>query len=203
MKRINYALLRALGALALGLLLVIFPTQITDYLVISIGVVFMLPSLISIVGYFMRNGKSEVSLRFPIEGFGSFLFGLWLVIMPSFFADMLIIILGFILALGGVQQIATLVVARHWSKVPVGFFVIPVLILVAGVLAIFNPSGVQHTAVMVIGVAAIVYAVNELFNWFRFGRRKSDRGVQPTNIHTKTVTEDEITDAEIVEEIKD
>lgn len=203
MKRINYALLRALGALALGLLLVIFPTQITDYLVISIGVVFMLPSLISIVGYFMRKGKSEVSLRFPIEGIGSFLFGLWLVIMPSFFADMLVIILGFILALGGVQQIATLVVARHWCKVPIGFFVIPVLILVAGVLAIFNPSGVQRTAVMVIGVSAIVYALNELFNWFRFVRRKSDSGVQPTNVHTKTVTEDEITDVEIIEEIKD
>ena len=55
---------------------------------------------------------AEVRRRFPVEGVGSLLFGLWLIIMPGFFADLLTFVLGFILVMGGVQQIASLSAAR-------------------------------------------------------------------------------------------
>ena len=42
----------------------------------------------------------------------------FLVIMPGFFADLLTFVLGFILVLGGVQQIASLSAARRWTPVP-------------------------------------------------------------------------------------
>jgi len=64
---------------------------------------------------------------FPYEGVGSLLFGLWLIIMPGFFADLLTFVLGFILVMGGVQQIASLSAARRWMPVPGGFYVVPVL----------------------------------------------------------------------------
>ena len=81
MKSVNYSLMRTICALVIGLVLVLFPAQAGEYLVLTVGIVFMVPSLITLIGYFAR--KSEGRFRFPVEALGSLLFGLWLVIMPG------------------------------------------------------------------------------------------------------------------------
>lgn len=192
MKGISNSFLRTICALIIGLLLVMFPIQAGDYFVITIGVVFMIPSLLSLIGYFATS--AEERLRFPVEGIGSLLFGLWLVIMPGFFADLLPFVLGFILVLGGVQQIASLSSARRWAPVHAGFYVVPVLILIAGLIALFNPTGVRATAFIIIGITSIVYAVSELINWFAFMRRKPKAPTVPTVMEDKDIEEAEIID---------
>lgn len=193
MKGISYSFLRAVCALVIGLVLVMFPDQAGDYFVITIGVIFLVPSLISIIGYYAQN--SEMRRRFPIEGVGSMLFGLWLIIMPGFFADLLTFVLGFILVMGGVQQIASLSAARRWMQVPTGFYVVPALILIAGLIALFNPTGVRSTAFIIIGVSSIIYAVSELINWFKFTRR---RPKTPISAGKAAKEDDNIEDAEII-----
>ncbi len=183
--------MRAICALVIGLVLVMFPDQAGDYFVITIGVIFLVPSLISIIGYFAQN--PEMRRRFPIEGVGSLLFGLWLIIMPGFFADLLTFVLGFILVMGGVQQIASLSAARRWMPVPGGFYVVPVLILLAGLVALFNPTGVRSTAFIIIGISSLVYAASELLNWFKFTRRR------PKTPDASAKAVDDIEDAQIIE----
>lgn len=194
MKGLSYSFLRAICALVIGLILVMFPDQAGDYFVITIGIIFLVPSLISIIGYFAQS--SEVRSRFPIEGVGSLLFGLWLIIMPGFFADLLTFVLGFILVMGGVQQIASLSAARRWMQVPGGFYVVPVLILIAGLIALFNPTGVRSTAFIIIGISSLIYAVSELINWFKFTRR---RPKTPITSGKTAKEEDNIEDAQIIE----
>ncbi len=172
MKTMNYSLLRAIFALVTGLVLVMWPDAAGNYIVITVGVLFMVPGLISLIGYFALKPREGVAPRFPIEGVGSLLFGLWLVIMPGFFADVLMFVLGFVLMLGGVQQMSSLLIARRWTRVPVGFYVVPVLILLAGLLSLFNPTDARHTVFIIIGVSAIIYAVSELVNWFKFTRHR-------------------------------
>lgn len=194
MKGLSYSFLRAICALVIGLILVMFPDQAGDYFVITIGIIFLVPSLISIIGYFAQS--PEVRSRFPIEGVGSLLFGLWLIIMPGFFADLLTFVLGFILVMGGVQQIASLSAARRWMQVPGGFYVVPVLILIAGLIALFNPTGVRSTAFIIIGISSLIYAVSELINWFKFSRR---RPKTPITSGKAAKEEDDIEDAQIIE----
>ena len=98
MKGLSYSFLRAICALVIGLVLVMFPDQAGDYFVITIGVIFLVPSHISIIGYFALS--TVMRSRFPIEGVGSLLFGLWLIIMPGFIADLLTFVMGFILEMG-------------------------------------------------------------------------------------------------------
>ena len=186
MKGLSYSFLRAICALVIGLVLVMFPDQAGDYFVITIGVIFLVPSLISIIGYFAQS--TEMRRRFPIEGVGSLL-----IIMPGFFADLLTFVLGFILVMGGVQQIASLSAARRWMPVPGGFYVVPVLILLAGLVALFNPTGVRSTAFIIIGISSMVYAASELLNWFKFTRRR------PKSPDASVKAIDDIEDAQIVE----
>lgn len=198
MKGLSYSFLRAICALVIGLVLVMFPHQAADYLVITVGVVFLVPSLISIIGYFAQSADAEMRRRFPIEGVGSLLFGLWLIIMPGFFADLLTFVLGFILVMGGVQQLASLSAARRWMPVPVGYYVLPVLILIAGLVALFNPMGVRATAFIIIGATSLVYAASELLNWFKFMRKRPS--VQMPNDSVKAVkAAEDVEEAEIVE----
>lgn len=192
MKSLSYPLLRAIAALVIGLVLVMFPDQASNYFVITIGIIFLIPSLLSLIGY-LSQGREEQRPRFPIEGIGSLLFGLWLVIMPDFFANLLTFILGFILVMGGVQQLASLMAARRWMPVHAGFYVVPVLILVAGIIALFNPTGVQRTAFIIIGVASLIYGINELLNWFKFTRRR------PKVEDVTILSDDCVEEAEIIE----
>ena len=178
MKTMNYSLVRIVCALIIGLVLVLWPDVAVQYLVITLGVLFLIPGLISLISYFGSKPEEGVSRRFPIEGTGSLLFGLWLIIMPAFFADVLMFLLGFILILGGVQQIASLSMARRWTIVPGAFYVVP----------LFNPTGARNTAFMIIGISSLVYAVSELINWFKFTRRKPQKPVS-----------DDIEDAKIIE----
>ena len=190
MKGLSYSFLRTIAALVIGLILVMFPNQAGDYFVITIGVIFLVPSLISLIGYWAR--RTEVPRRFPIEGVGSLLFSLWLIVMPDFFADLLTFVLGFILLMGGVQQIASLYAARRWMHVPMGYYAMPVLILVVGLTALLNPLGARSAAFILIGAGCLVYATSELLNWFKFGRRRP----KP---HIVAKHSADIEDAEVIE----
>ncbi|MDR0893625.1 MAG: DUF308 domain-containing protein [Mediterranea sp.] len=173
MKTMNLSLIRILFALVIGLVLVLWPDMAATYIVITLGVAFLIPGVVSIVGYFAHGKSAEKPApRFPIEGVGSLLFGGWLIVMPGFFVSILMFLLGFVLLMGGVQQIYSLSLARRWMHVPAGFYVVPSLILLAGIIALFNPWGAINVAFMIIGVSMLVYAVSELVSWFKFARRR-------------------------------
>lgn len=84
MKVVNNPALRSVFAIVLGLILVLWPAATINYLVIVIGVLFLVPGLIAMIGYLMRDKERYPDAAFPIEGAGSALFGLWLIVMPPF-----------------------------------------------------------------------------------------------------------------------
>ena len=206
--RFSSAWIRIAFAFAVGLLLVLFPDDASNYFVMAIGVLFTLPALISL-GIFLAGKKNGVTL--PIMGIGSLLFGLWLIIMPDFFVTLLTYVLGFILLVGGVQQLSWLQVARSWSRVSPYYYVVPVLILMAGLLALFNPGGVQRTAFLIIGGASLFYAIQELVSQLLL--RKQEAAQPPTGAQARAsastsspssnVADDDIEDAEVIEISKD
>lgn len=203
MAKINPSFYRILIALVIGLVLVLFPQDAADYLVIAVGVVFMLPSVFSMVNYFMS--KDEPRPPFPVDALGGFLFGLMLVIMPGFFGNILTIVLGFVLTMAGVQQIASLIAARRWTPVPIWNYIVPVIILLAGIFSLANPGSVRATVFKVLGVFFILYAIFEFSNWFFFMRKRpvyQNDGAQTGKsvLEKMGVDEEDVTDVEIVEE---
>lgn len=183
--KVNYSFIRAIFALIIGLVLVCAPEDSTRYIVMTIGVLFLIPGIIVLIGYFASRNNTTASSeqekavvashRFPIESIGSILLGLWFIISPSFFADLLVIVLSVILIIGGVQQLYMLQIANKWKKVHYSFYVVPLLILGAGLYSLLNPSAVRNTILIVIGVACLVYAFSELSNWFLFIRHKPQK----------------------------
>ena len=59
MKTMNYSLIRILFALVIGLVLVLWPNTAASYIVITVGVAFLIPGVISPAISDVRNPKTE------------------------------------------------------------------------------------------------------------------------------------------------
>ena len=74
MKLFGYSVVSSLCALIMGILLVVWPEAAVIYLVITVGVLFLLPGLYGILAYFSSRGNV-----FPVVALGSALLGIWLI----------------------------------------------------------------------------------------------------------------------------
>lgn len=173
MSKINSAVLRSFLAVILGVLLVMWPEIAVTYLVITIGVLFILPGVFSLLSYFTRDKRKpgEMTRNFPIEGVGSILFGGWLVIMPEFFVSILMYILGALLVLAGTFQIISLARVRKYYTVGWGYYVIPFLVFMTGILILAYPFAVAANTFVIFGVASIVYGLSDLVHAYKFRKR--------------------------------
>ena len=63
MKSMNYSLIRTICALVIGLVLVLWPDAAINYIVITIGVLFLIPGFIVLIGYFGTKPEPGVSRR--------------------------------------------------------------------------------------------------------------------------------------------
>lgn len=175
MKYIQSITFRALSALCIGSLLIAFPDKTTTWLVIIIGILFLVPGLISITAYFrMRSGQESLRPLFPIIGMGSLLFGILLIVFSGALIDYMMFVLAAFLVLAGISQIVTLLKYRGMTEVGKSYYVIPVIITLAGIFILLNIQSVKVYALTIVGAASIVYGVAELVGavGFRKVRRR-------------------------------
>ena len=191
MKVMNHSLVRAISSILIGLLLVVWPETAIVYLVIAIGVLFFLPGLFSILTYAAKGRK--VGMPFPIVSIGSLLFGLWLMVSPAFFVGILMYVLGVILVFAGISQIINLMNVRTWAQVGVGYFVVPVLILIAGMVVLLNPFAAASIPFIILGVSCMVYGITDMLNRFRF-RKKEEQPFTQTMVIEDVTPVEEIND---------
>ena len=172
MKAINHIFLRVIFALVLGVILIARPSTAINYLVMTIGVLFLIPGLISIAGYLFQRRQS-IEPMLLIESIGSCFLGLALIFAPGFFVGALMYILAVVLIIAGFFQIRGLVIVRQQIKIPIVFYIIPAMILITGVVILFNPFKVLETTFLVLGIACVVYSISELVNYLKFLKNSS------------------------------
>ena len=172
MKQINNTLLRSIFAILLGLMLILWTELAILYLVMTIGVLFIFPGIISLLSYFtQRKQQSASKAIFPIESAGSILFGAWLLIMPEFFVNILMYIFGGMLLIAGIHQLITLILARKWNIIPWPFYIMPTITLAIGIIIIVYPFAVITNTFILFGATSIFYGLCEAISWLRFRKR--------------------------------
>ena len=184
-KLINYFMIRAISAIVLGALLILCHRNAIIFVVYAVGVFFIVPGLISLISYFTSEEAKRPDAAFLFAGIGSLLFGVMLVAVPDFFVSVLMYLLGIILIVGAIEQIITLIRVRKMTDIPVAFYVIPLLILIAGILVLFNPFKTAATIFILIGITCLIYGIMECVHWLKFKRKN---------------TNDTIVDAELLED---
>ncbi len=191
MKLFQSSIFRAICAIIVGVLLIKYPQQGVTWLTMTIGCLFLLSGIISLIAYWNakkhagdytitdQQGRviSGSQPTFPIVGLGSVILGLTLALSPETFINGLMYILGAIMILGGINQLMALFSARRFGNVSFGFWVTPCLILIVGLFVIFKPMETAELPLLILGWCSLVYGVTEMINALKIYslRKKADR----------------------------
>ena len=226
MRILQSSVFRALCAIVFGYLLVIYRNQMLHWTTIAFGALFFLSGLVSVIAYYAEKrraanmaerlsamsemrGKemetpSEDSIRhslmpgFPIVGIGSMVLGVILAIMPTTFIHGMMYVIAGLLVLGALNMMFNLSMARKFASIGLGFWIMPLLLLVLGVLMIAKPDLFAAMPFRILGWALIVYGVIECINAIKIHNcRKQYEKIQTAQ---RAASKAEIEDAVIVED---
>ncbi len=183
MKVIHSSLFRAVCAIIVGCLLIEYREQTVTWITIAIGVLFFLSGVVSLATYYSAKRSAAkaantdtilhdaagrqltgLSPNFPIVGLGSVILGAILALMPDTFITWLMFILAMLLIMGAISQFASLATARRMGRVGIVYWLMPCVILLVGLLALFRPTAIASSPLLVIGWAMLVYGVVECIN---------------------------------------
>lgn len=181
-KILQSSAFRAISALVIGILLVLYPDNTVTGITVAIGVLFLLSGVLSCLSYVQaRRHVSEYKIydaegrlvageqpTFPIVGIGSIILGLILALMPAAFDKALMYIIGILLVLGAIGQYMSLLTGRRYGHVGLWMWVMPSLILLAGLYVMLKPMGPLTMAMTILGWCMIVYGVVEMVNTIKF-----------------------------------
>lgn len=92
------------------------------------------------------------------------------------------IILGCILILAAIAQLATLAAARQFGPIAAIHYFYPIIILLAGLIVIFKPWGSAEYVVIILGATAIFYGLTDLISQYRINKlRKKAHATEQQN----------------------
>jgi threonine/homoserine/homoserine lactone efflux protein len=121
------SILRALIALIAGILMIEYREDMVKWLTISLGAVFFLSGVISVVYYFVAKGKVQKAMSeadaetgeaaaaplhkptFPIVGIGCVILGIILALMPTTFITYIVYVFAALLILGAIGEYVSLI----------------------------------------------------------------------------------------------
>ncbi len=189
--------LRALVALAVGVMMVMNPNEALTT-VVKIFAAFMLASgLVSLV----VGLKDRKNGSLPLMSFNAIvdvLIGLVLFIMPGFVAKFIIYLIGFsLLAFGAVQLIA-LTSARRVMNMGSGVFILPAVVTVIGIIILFNPFA-EKVMVIMAGAALVVYGASELFSSWKMKKAMDEYEIHQAPASGTPAEEDPLADVREVD----
>ncbi len=148
-----------IAALILGTVMVAWPNEV-------------LVSVITIVGWFLviigaTPMVYSLVKQYPVSYMSVtfFVSGVLLLFFGGFFMSLLMWILGFILIFGSIHQFNQLSVARQMGYTPRSYsYFSPVILLLAGVITIFNPFNSMAVLVTFFGASLLFYGISLLIN---------------------------------------
>ena len=166
MKNRDYFIIQNVAAIIVGMLLVMWPDSAMIYLVMTIGAIFSVSGILALVRYYRH--RNIIGYNYPLIGTGSLLLGIWLLIMPAFFINFLMYIIGLAIIMAGANMLVNLNVASRWSIVSGYFYITPILIILAGMLVLVNPFTVATIQFIVLGISCMVYGIVNMINTIKF-----------------------------------
>ena len=188
--------LRALIALAIGVMMVLRPDNALTTVVKVIAAFILASGLVSlIVG--LKNRKDGSLPLMSFNAVVDIIIGLVLFSFPGFVAKFIIYLIGFVLLGFGIMQILALVSAKRVMGLGLGAFILPIAVTLVGGFLLFNPFA-ESVMVMIAGAAIIVYGASELFSSW-----KVKKAIDEYEIHQAPAQEQPSMPENTLDNIKD
>jgi uncharacterized membrane protein HdeD (DUF308 family) len=188
--------LRALIALAIGIMMVLRPDNALTTVVKVIAAFILASGVVSlIVGL-----KEKKNGSLPLMSFNAvvdIIIGIVLFSAPGFVAKFIIYLIGFVLLGFGIMQILALFSAKRVMGLGLGAFILPTVVTLVGGFLLFNPFA-ESVMVMIAGAAIIVYGASELLSSW-----KMKKAIDEYEIHQAPAQEQPAQQENPLDNVKD
>ncbi len=154
----------AILSLAAGLLLIIFHNylDLIKWIVEGMGWFILLSGLYLIVTNLLRP-RDQRMIWPGVLGVFALAMGVWIAAAPSTFANLLVYIFAAVLVLAGIWNMFSLKVMGRELRIPLYYYILPALVIVAGVCFIITGAKVVTTAILlVMGISLVCIALATL-----------------------------------------
>lgn len=171
--------LTILIVMAVGILLIVYHQHLDllNWLVIAVGVALVVPALYSVFTAIsnrrhisqaaQENDHLRVATRSTLwASAGAVALGIWMIVNPGFFVGLIAYIFGAILVLYGIFHIVIIAMAAKTYRMPGWFYVIPVLMIIAGVVILCTSvRSMNAIVVLITGIALVASSVNSVMEY--------------------------------------
>jgi len=136
----------SLLSILLGILMIIYSGQIIDWVMVFAGAYLVIFGAIPIIRSLV------VHESFPLVSVLSVLCGILLILFHGVLSTIMFVLLGLLLFLVGIQQLNHFLTMRRGGiRVAWFCYFYPVLAILAGVVAVWNPFALPETLIMFVG----------------------------------------------------
>ena len=147
--------------IAIGIFLLLKPETAINIICYVLGVLLILWGVVSMIQFFSdKTSESYLSISFIFGAF-MFIFGLIILIKPEIIASIIPLLLGIWMLINGVTKLSYSLTINKLSNATVSI-IGSILIIILGILLIFNPFAGAKSLVQIIGISFIVYSVIDL-----------------------------------------
>ena len=161
-------LARSIIAIAIGVVLIIWPEKVKELLVIITGILLLIPSLIILTPYlFSKKAENKKQSIVPITtGVSTAVFGLIMILYPEAFVSLFTLLIGIMLTLAGITQVVgvykySLQTKNYWMMTP------SLIILIVGVITILNFKNISNVLLIIVGVTSLLYGISDILNYYK------------------------------------
>lgn len=103
------------------------------------------------------------SYSIPWSNAPALILGILLLAFPAFFVSVIMYVLGIILILAGLNQVLTYsAIKKNGLSVPGYYYIFPVIMLLSGVIILFNPFSTAATLFIYFGIIILFYGITEV-----------------------------------------
>lgn len=160
--------------LIIGLSLIFLNSRerVIETIIMLFGVTFIVPACISLISVLVNRQGGMLPVVSVIASAGAIALGIALMAIPEFFVGIVVYIFAASLIVVGIIDLWNLLASRKEVKFGAGFFVIPVLLLMSGIIMLtLDVKTIESVAVLIVGIALVAFSINSLAEMF-FKRKR-------------------------------
>ena len=154
--------MRALVALAVGIMMVVYPASALTT-VVKIIAAFMIASAVVSLVVGLRDKERGALPLMSFNALINLLLAILMFVFAPVIAKFVIYLIGFVLLAFGIVQIIAFLGARRVMQVSYGSFVLPIVVTLIGGFILFNPFA-ESVMTIIAGSALVLYGVSELLS---------------------------------------
>lgn len=189
LKQIKWSsLLFAIGYIAAGALLIIYPTPSSDLIAYVVGIAAIVFGIVNLTTYFLLELRASLFRNEFIIGVMAILFGLVILIKQNMLRDLIPVVLGLVIVTSGCQKLQNSVVAKRirYDQATV-YMILSAIAIFFGLLVMFYLAGRLGNKDLYfwIGIGLLYCGLSDLFvtvvlaNKFNKYLKEFEKGMHP------------------------